>query len=145
MTKITGDNRTLALVSLFTASAIALYLISCESQSAPEVYEQVPSIVPITNNPALRGYAIEFAKRGGSTGATSPLQNDIPVSIDRIDGKIWSVRQATNAALWLIRSYKGENWRENQKLYLYSDKTKIVKLVILVNLSVSWIPLSVLT
>jgi len=83
-----------------------------------EVEEKVPKFLPITSAPNLQPYVLEF-----SQGASKHIEETIPVGTNLIEGTVDGVDHNTNCSLWLILSHKGRTWGEDQKLYLYSDKS----------------------
>lgn len=103
--------------------AIALFLVGCQ----PLVDEKIPAVIAITNAPDLQRYVLEFSKpasREPIVAVSDRKEPVIPVDHSLIQGKVLSIDHNTNCSLWLIQSYVGSNWWEQQKVYVYSEKTK---------------------
>jgi len=91
------------------------------------VEERVPEIVSIGNVPELQSYVMEFSKPAAREPVVTVSERKepfIPVDHDLVQGKVISVDHNTNCSLWVIQSYKGSNWWEQQKLYFYSDSSR---------------------
>ena len=118
-------------LGLLAATAVfVLYFGGCTKDTS-EVVEKVPDVTPIANAPELKPYVVEFSTNKAFTKPVIPISEQIepfvPVDHKLVEGKIVFVDSQTNCALWLIQSYKGATWTEDQKIYLYSEKTSELK------------------
>jgi hypothetical protein len=113
-----------ALGCSFLIVVVGFFFTSgCEPRS--KLPEAVPNISPATDAIELHHYVLEFAIPAHRPD--SEIEPFVPFKRNMIQGRIDSVDHNTNCSLWLIRSHSGSAYFEDQKLYLYSEKSNSLK------------------
>lgn len=115
---------------MLSACVVAWLSFACGGLNGPAVAPAVPEISPvlcsISTVPDARRYAVEFAHPPESAPELAVADHPEPVlpfERSRIPGRILSARHDQVCSLWMIASYGGENWMEDQRFHLYFEKS----------------------
>ena len=89
-----------------------------------DLVEKIPDITSITNDPEAQKYIsnLSWSKQEPVVAVSDRKEPAIPVDRSRIQGRILEADHNTNCWMWAIQTYDGQNWTDQQKLYVYSEK-----------------------
>lgn len=79
--------------------------------------EKVPEILAAESNPEALRYQAEFAAAGEPTNPPEPR---LPLGPD-LPGKVLSAGQDRRTGRWVVQTYGGERWIDEQHFYLLSE------------------------
>ncbi|MDA1315016.1 MAG: hypothetical protein O2968_16925 [Acidobacteria bacterium] len=80
--------------------------------------EKVPEILDAESNPAALRYQAEFAEAGDQT---TPPVPQLPPGLE-IPGKTLSADHDRQTGQWVVQTYEGERWIDQQHFYLLSER-----------------------
>jgi len=79
--------------------------------------EKVPEIVDAASNPDALRYQAEFADIGDQTTAPIPR---LPPGLE-LPGKVLATDHDEQTGRWVIQTYEGERWIDQQHIYLWAE------------------------
>jgi hypothetical protein len=79
--------------------------------------EMIPEILETASSPEALRYQIEFAEGGDQTVPPTP---QLPPVLD-LPGKLLSTDHDQQAARWVVQTYEGQRWIDQQRFYLQSE------------------------
>ena len=127
MPKPSNKRWVLALLMAVVFPALAVHL-SCVAVLGPgswgsEVEEKVPQLLPAQSSQEVLDYVEEFSR----DAPDKPKPPEFPAGAAPWQGKIFSSDHDERDDLWVVATYTGDRWTDQQHVYLWTPGTNAVE------------------